>query len=116
MPSFSDPWFLLLLPLAGLVGWWRWRRKQPALRVSDARLLTSLPPGRAPFVRRLEILGYAAATFCLIIALSGPRWPLPTPITTEGIAVALVVDVSGSMYELDFEWDGKPSTRIRAMQ
>jgi Ca-activated chloride channel homolog len=116
MPSFSDPWFLLLLPLAGMVGWWRWRRKQPALRVSDARLLTSLPSGRAPFVRRFETFAYAAATFCLIIALSGPRWPLPTPITTEGIAVALVVDVSGSMYELDFEWDGKPSTRIRAVQ
>src|SRR5262245_12865051 len=103
MLSFSEPWYLLLLPLAGVVGWWHWRRKQPALRVSDTRLVTSLPPGRAPFLRRVETAVYSAAAFCLVVALSDPRWPLPTPITTEGIAIALIVDVSGSMYEIDFE-------------
>ncbi len=116
MPSFADPWFLLLLPLVPLVVWWRWRRKQPALRLSDARLLTSLPAGRSKFIRRLDGIIYGLATLCLVLALAGPRLPLPTPITTEGIAIALVVDGSGSMYEPDFEWDSKPATRIHAVQ
>lgn len=116
MPSFTDAWFLLLLPLAPLVGWWRWRRKPAALRVSDAESLSTLPAGRSAFVRRLDAFTYGLATLCLVVALAGPRLPVPSPIKTEGVAIVLVVDVSGSMYEPDFEWEGKPTTRIRAVQ
>ena len=80
------------------------------------QLLERLPAGRATFIRRLDCCLHVAATLCLILALAGPRRPLATPIPTEGIAVVLVVDVSGSMYEPDFTWDGKPTTRIKAVQ
>jgi Ca-activated chloride channel family protein len=55
----------------------------------------------------------AAALSLLIIALAGPRWPDPgTRIPTEGIAIGIVVDVSGSMAERDFTW--KDSASVKA--
>jgi Ca-activated chloride channel homolog len=114
MPSFAFPWLLLLLPLAPIVGWWRWRRRQAALRFSDSRLLAGLPLGRGPLVRRIDAGLYGAATLCMVIAMAGPRLPVPTPITTEGIALMLVVDVSGSMHEVDLDWDNARISRLGA--
>jgi Ca-activated chloride channel family protein len=53
----------------------------------------------------------------LIIAQTGPRWPdLHTRIETEGIAIVMLVDVSGSMGERDFDWRGEPITRLDAVK
>ena len=53
----------------------------------------------------------------LALALSGPRWPdLRTRIDTEGIAIQMLVDVSGSMAELDFDWNGQTITRLEAVK
>ena len=116
MPSFAYPWLLLLLPLVPLACRWYWRRPLPALRFSDARLFANLPVGRAPLIRRLELLLFGAAAICLVLALAGPRRELPTPVATEGIAIMLVVDVSGSMHEPDFDAQGKPTTRLEAVR
>ena len=116
MLSFSHPWFLLLLLLVPLLAWWRLRHRRPALRFSDARLIESLPQGRARHIRRLDALLHAAALFALIAALAGPRRPLPTPIQTEGIAIVLAVDVSGSMREVDFQWNGLQISRLEAVK
>src|SRR6185437_1225945 len=49
--------------------------------------------------------------------LSGPRWPdLRTRIETEGIAIVMLVDVSGSMAERDFDWRGEPVSRLEAVK
>jgi Ca-activated chloride channel family protein len=59
----------------------------------------------------------AAAMLALVIACAGPRVPdLHTRIDTEGIALVLVVDVSGSMAERDFDWNGLPITRLDAVK
>jgi Ca-activated chloride channel family protein len=51
------------------------------------------------------------------VALAGPRWPdLRTRVATEGIAILMVVDVSGSMNERDFRWQGEPLTRLEAVK
>src|SRR6266404_8629790 len=81
MLLFAYPWLLLLLPLAGLIGWWRWRARRPALRFSDTRLLAGLPAGRGRAARWIDCLLHAGAALALLLALAGPRWPLPTPIT-----------------------------------
>jgi Ca-activated chloride channel family protein len=53
----------------------------------------------------------------LVLALAGPRWPdLRTRIDTEGIALVMAVDVSGSMAERDFDWDGEPVSRLEAVK
>jgi len=114
MPSFAHPWILLLLPLAPLVAWWRWSRPRLALRFPDARVLAELPSGRSRLVRRLDAVLYSVATLSLLLALAGPRLPLPTPIETEGIELMLIVDVSGSMHEVDAEWAGQRVSRLNA--
>jgi Ca-activated chloride channel homolog len=59
----------------------------------------------------LRAVGIAA----LVIALAGPRWPDPgTRLPAEGIAIVMVLDVSGSMAERDFNWHGEQITRFEA--
>ena len=51
------------------------------------------------------------ALSCVVLAAAGPRWPdLRTRIRTEGIAIMMVTDVSGSMATKDFEWQGRSVT------
>ena len=57
------------------------------------------------------------ALLLIAVALAGPRWPdTNRPMQTEGIAVIMVVDVSGSMDEPDFDWHGQPITRLDAVK
>src|ERR1700729_1449116 len=102
--SFSEPWILLLLPMVlGLVWWWR-RRRQGSMGYSSIDLLAGLPSGRSGWARHGGWLLRLFGLLCVVIALAGPRWPDPnrTPVPTEGIALAMVVDVSGSMSTEDF--------------
>jgi Ca-activated chloride channel family protein len=79
---------------------------RPAVRAGSARF--ARPVGAA--LRGLGLL-------LLIVALAGPRWPdLRTRVETEGIALVLLVDVSGSMAEPDFDWNGEPTTRLDAVK
>jgi Ca-activated chloride channel homolog len=117
MPEFAYPFFLLLLPLAPACAWGWLRQRRPAIRWSDARPMIALPPGRAQRARSggavLRGLGAAA----VIVALSGPRWPdRGSRLPAEGIAIVVALDVSGSMAESDFVWDGEPIPRLAAAQ
>lgn len=116
LPVFSKPWLLLLLLLVPALVWhWR-RRTWGQLRFSSAKL-RELPAGRGP---RAILLGQglrAGALMLLIIALAGPRWPdAGSRIATHGIAIAMVVDVSGSMANPDYRWQGQPISRLDAVK
>jgi Ca-activated chloride channel homolog len=117
IPTFAHPLSLLSLLSVPLLIWWWLRRRRGALRFPNTGLLTQLPPGRS----RMALWGgaglRAAALALLVIAMSGPRWPdLGTRLETEGIAIVMVVDVSGSMAEPDFDWDDKRTTRLNAVK
>ncbi len=115
MPSFANPWLLLLLPLAPLTGWAWLRRRQTALRYSDVRLVAGLPAGRSRQARFGGAGLRAAGIAALVIALAGPRWADPgTRLPVEGIAIVMVLDVSGSMGERDVDWHGERITRLDA--
>jgi len=59
----------------------------------------------------------AAGLGFLVLALAGPRWPdAGSRIPVEGIAIAMVVDVSGSMAEMDFTWQGEKISRLDAVK
>jgi Ca-activated chloride channel family protein len=103
MPQFANPEFLLLAPLAVLFAWWWARRRRPALRYSDLRLLAGLPRGRARWANWGGAALRGLALLAGVLAAAGPRTPdLRTRLPAEGIAVVLVLDVSGSMATPDF--------------
>lgn len=103
MPSFANPAVLTLLPLAALIVWWSVRRRRPALRYSDVRLVAGLPRGRARYAVWGGALLRGLATLTVILAAAGPRTPdLKTRLPAEGIAIVLALDVSGSMAAADF--------------
>jgi Ca-activated chloride channel family protein len=116
-PDFAQPlWLLLVLLLPPLLWWWH-RRRPAALRFPDTAVLRPLPPGSSHVATWGGLVLRGLALLLLTVALAGPRWPDPgTRIPTEGIAIALVVDVSGSMAERDFAWQGEPLRRIDAVK
>lgn len=105
---FASPWLLLLLAaplLLALLPLLVRSRQQPAtLQYSDIRLTAQLGPSlrqRGRFILPvLRLLGLAL----LIIALARPQAGSAREIITgEGIDIAIVLDISGSMAALDFE-------------
>src|SRR5260370_21109462 len=103
MVEFADPLVLFLLPVVPMLVWpWR-RRPRGTLRYSATSALTTLAGGRGRFARWGGAGLRSAGLVLLILAVAGPRWPdIHSRIETEGIAIQMLVDVSGSMAELDF--------------
>ncbi len=108
---FREPaWLyaLLLLPIAiGLRVWWL-RGGRRSLAYPVAGLLEALSGRNAwfPWVST-TLLGVALAS--MVFALARPAAKTSrTNVTTEGVAIMLVLDISGSMVAEDF----KPNNRI----
>src|SRR4051812_24977060 len=99
--EFRQPAFLLLVLLALPIYFWS-RRTGGRVVFSSLRLL---PSGGKTWRIRLSflpplLLGIAAAA--LAVALAGPRVAdRQTRVKKQGIAIMLVIDVSGSMQALD---------------
>jgi len=104
--AFQNPemlWLLLVIPAAAALYWYRRRRM-----VTDVRY-SSLEPFKnsAPSLRERLRLAPAALRMlglgCLVIALARPQSVSSREdITTEGIDIVLVLDISGSMLAEDF--------------
>jgi Ca-activated chloride channel homolog len=99
--NFAQPWFLLLVLLALPALWWS---KRSAGRVVFSSLRV-LPAGGHTWRTRLAWVPdalYALAVVSLAIALAGPRrGDKSSRVRRDGIAIALAVDVSGSMRAQD---------------
>jgi Ca-activated chloride channel family protein len=117
MFEFANPAWLFLLVAVPVLTWWWLRRERSALRYPDTGWVAELPRGRGRWIRWISAGARAVALALIVIALAGPRWPdLRTRIPTEGIAISMLVDVSGSMAEPDFDWQGEPITRLDAVK
>src|SRR5579884_2592984 len=117
MPQFANALYLWLLLLVPPLFWWGLRRRRSALRHPGVGELRGLPSGKARWARWGSSILRSLALLLLILAVAGPRWPdLHTRIETEGIAIVMLVDVSGSMAERDFDWRGEPITRLDAVK
>jgi Ca-activated chloride channel homolog len=118
MLTFANPSLLFLLPLPLVLFFWWLGRRRAALRFSELKLFDGLPRGRAGRARVIGAIVRTLALLCLIVAVARPRLPdMKTRIPTEGVAVVIVLDVSGSM-ETDraFVWqeDSAPISRREA--
>ncbi len=105
--TFAYPHFLYLLLLLPLILLWYWRhnkKRSPAITYSNLELFDGLKKTlrerlrHLPFFLRLLGLGF------LIIALARPQsFSSGENVYTEGIDVAMLLDISGSMLAEDFK-------------
>ncbi len=114
--TFHQPsvW-LLLLVLALPVIWWQQRggRRRGALAFSSIGPLVAVGGSWAVSLRRVVPALRNAAIILLIICVARPQKPNEqTRVLTEGIAIQLVVDRSGSMLARDFELDNRGVSRL----
>lgn len=118
MPSFHEPWWLLLLPLPWIMAGWITppRSAVPGLRVPERLAGQLLVAGRAGEGGRSRT-GPILLWLLLVIALADPRLTrLATAPTASGRDVILAVDLSGSMGAQDVPRDGAPVARLAAVK
>lgn len=103
MPSFSHPWLLLGLLILPALFWRRAGGQRLALPLPTMTWATPLASARAKRSERWGRWLPPIALALLLVAAAGPRLPDPhQTVQTEGISIALVLDVSASMGNLDF--------------
>lgn len=101
---FHDPGVLLLIPLLLGLLWIGARRRRPAVTFSDTSALQRSPLTLRLAFRKGLVLLRALALVLLVAGLARPqKGNERTRITTEGIAMEMAVDTSGSMRALDFQ-------------
>ena len=103
---FAAPQAFLLLPLLPLVAWFYLRRGRTAtVRFSSLRRVGTLGRSVRLWARPLLLVLRLAALALLIVAIARPQTSRSeTRVSTEGIALEMVVDRSSSMRaEMDFE-------------
>ena len=118
MFRFQSPYFLLLFLLLAILVFVREYRRRPASVVfSDVSLLRDLPktlPQRlSVFVPWLLYLGVSLAIVALARPQSGKE---DYRIRTEGIAIMMCIDRSGSMGAMDFLMDGHRVDRLEVVK
>jgi Ca-activated chloride channel family protein len=113
--EFREPW-LLLLALIAVPVFFLSRRAPGRVIFSSFLLLPSGSRGwRTRFAWLPDVL-LALAAASLALALAGPRiGERHTRVEREGIAIMMVVDISGSMQALDLSTDEKERTRLEAV-
>lgn len=104
--QFASPHYLYLLCLLPLlIGLWllhTHRRRKALLRLAEHTALRRLVSGMSPIRLHVKAAMVIGSMAFLIIALARPQYGQRTEVdTTDGIEVALMVDVSNSMLAED---------------
>jgi Ca-activated chloride channel homolog len=99
----ARPWALALLVVLPL--WWWWRRRHRPSAIAYSRVAPLLrAPRRGGWSRRLPAVLRTLAIIGFIVALAQPRsGARAANLSSEGINIALVVDISSSMLAEDFQ-------------
>ena len=115
---FQDPlWLLLVIGLVALGLLAIRRQRRVAVLYSDVSLLVSLPKTFALRIKRLLPWTRLAGMALVIAALARPQQGLQEfRIRTEGVAIQMCLDRSGSMQAMDFQFDGKQVDRLEAVK
>jgi Ca-activated chloride channel family protein len=104
---FADPlWLLLLLPLFGAVLVRMRDRGRAAIIFSSLEGLKNLPVTKAQHVRRLMPIVFGLAGLCSVVAMARPQSGREeVSVRSDGVAIQLLVDRSGSMAKEDLDPD-----------
>lgn len=110
--TFRNPEFLFMFLLWIPIIWvyiLRERKSRAAVRFSDLGVLKKLKPSLAARTRHIVLVLRLLGSGLLIIALARPQeGRTDEEVSTEGIDIVLVLDISESMRALDF----KPENRL----
>jgi Ca-activated chloride channel family protein len=104
--GFAYPWVLWLLVLIPVLGVWYWRRRQKM--VTEVTFSSIQPFDHTPHtlrerLRDMPVWLRLAALALFIIALARPQSVSSKEnVSTEGIDIVLLLDISGSMLAEDF--------------
>jgi len=120
MIILRHPWFLFALLLVAAV-WWAWlsRRRRAAIRFSGISRLETAGGSWSLQARHVLPVLRSLAVILLVVSIARPQQAdEETRVTTEGVAIQLVVDRSGSMDQQDFmlDEDGNMQTRLQAVK
>jgi len=106
---FANPlYFLLLLLLIPMIGWyiWKLRKSQASIQLSSIEGFNKAPKTLRIYLRHLPFVLRIGALIFIVIALARPqttnKW---SSTTTEGIDIVLSVDISSSMLAMDLKPD-----------
>jgi Ca-activated chloride channel family protein len=105
--QFANPQFFVLLifvPLLIYWYWWKERGRFPELQLSTLESFKNAPKSWRQRFRHLLFFLRVLAVVLLIVALARPQSvSRGEKVTTEGIDIVLVTDISGSMLAEDFK-------------
>ena len=105
--SFAYPYFLYFLLLIPVMIFWYWKRGKnntPDLTYSSLKIFKGLKPTLKERLRILPILFRSIALALLIVALARPQtFSTGEDVYTEGIDIAVLLDISGSMLAEDLK-------------
>jgi len=105
--TFAYPWvfyFLLIIPL--MIAWYIFRgmKTQSSVKYSSISIFKDVPQTLRERLRHIPFAVRLIAIGLLIIALARPQsFSSGENVTTEGIDIAMVLDISGSMLAEDFK-------------
>lgn len=102
---FLRPWFLLCLPLLGLIAVYLWRKPgkhQDWYKLCDKALLVFFQQGQTDTSWRFTWAAMMLALLLINIALSGPAWQKqPMKMTSIQEPVIIILDLSTAMLQDD---------------
>ncbi len=105
--TFAQPWVLLLLAVIPLLVFWYLRRGGAAttdVRYSTLQAFSLVAPTLRERTRHVPFILKTAAVALLIVALARPQSTSQGEnVTTEGIDIVLLLDISTSMLAEDFQ-------------
>ncbi|TWU39951.1 von Willebrand factor type A domain protein [Novipirellula aureliae] len=115
---FYSPWYLLLLLLLPLLAWRLFApQRRGAIRFSSLKLAQQMPRTLRQRLLWLPAALTIAAMTLIIIAIARPREGREQTVAeSEGIAIEMVVDRSGSMQAMDFQINGEHVDRLTAIK
>ncbi|MBT8392357.1 MAG: VWA domain-containing protein [Ignavibacteria bacterium] len=105
--TFAYPWvlyFLLIIPL--MIAWYIFRgmKVQSSVKYSSINIFKDVPSTIREYLRHVPFSLRLIAIGLLIVALARPQsFTLGENVTTEGIDIAMVLDISSSMLAKDFQ-------------
>jgi Ca-activated chloride channel homolog len=115
---FDSPWYLTLLATLPIIAWRMFvGGRRQSVRFSSLEIASQLTPTLRSRLLWLPSALTLLAMLMLILSLARPREGREQTLTSsEGIAIELVVDRSGSMRAEDFKLDGERVDRLTAIK